>query len=114
LQQTVLTVPTWLEFRMDVCIVATNGNAQGGIIDVKVGGNLAGTWQRCAGTISPGTYRDQLVFRFKPTVVGNQPLDIEMGRPRYIWSTSTPLMPGERKATPTSNTLGLMAAINFY
>jgi hypothetical protein len=66
--------------------------AEGGTVTVKVGGNVAGTWQRFAGSISPGTYRDQLVFLFRPTVVGNQPLDIEMARTRYIWSTGTPLM----------------------
>jgi len=90
LTQTILAVPgTTYELFADIAISGPNGNAQAGIFEVKIGGVSVAKkdFGRYTGNSNP---RDRLCERFQLKKAGNVTFQVELSRPKYIWSKSTP------------------------
>ncbi len=90
LKQTVLAIPgVTYEVVMDVAITGTRSNVQAGIFEIKFGGKSVA--KRDFGRFTGGTTpRDRLCARFTLTKGGPSTFQVEISRPRFIFSTSTP------------------------
>jgi len=82
----------YYEVNLDVAVTTPNANAQGGIIEVWIAGKKVAEWTRFVGSIKAGSYRDRLCGRFQYTgPAGKQTVEFHIARPRYIWSSRTPV-----------------------
>lgn len=91
LKQSIVIIPkVEYEFSADVMSVATGNNAQGPLVEVKIGGVSVFKWQRFVGGIKTGTYREMIAGRFSQAKAGKVDIEIEIQRPKYIYNTRTP------------------------
>lgn len=91
LTQSVLMIPTVeYEFSADVFTYASANNAQGPMIEVKIGGVSVYKWDRFLGGIKTGNYREKIAGRFSQAKAGKTDLTIEIQRPKYTANTGTP------------------------
>ncbi|GEM_PF-6651747 len=90
LKQTILAIPgVTYEVVMDVAISGKISNGQAGIFEIKFGGKSVA--KRDFGRFQGGTTsRDRLCARFTLTKGGPSTFQVEISRPRYIFSGSTP------------------------
>jgi hypothetical protein len=91
LKQSILIIPkVEYEFSADVLSIATRNNAQGGMVEVKIGGVSVFKWDRWLSGIKTGTYREKIAGRFSQLLAGKHDLTIEIQRPKYTAHTGTP------------------------
>ncbi len=90
LQQRIPAIPgVTYEVVMDVAITGSRSNAQAGIFEIKFGGKSVAKrdFGRFSGRV---VLRDRLCARFTLTKGGPTTFQVEISRPRYIYSSSTP------------------------
>ena len=91
LTQSIIAIPgVEYEFSADVFVFATANNAQGPMVEVKIGGVSVFKFQRWLGSIKTGSYREKIAGRFSQLKAGKYDLTIEIQRPKYTANTGTP------------------------
>jgi hypothetical protein len=90
LKQSIFAIPgVTYEVVMDVAITGFHSNLQAGIFEIKFGGKSVA--KRDFGRFVGGTTpRDRLCARFTLTKRGKSTFQVEISRPRFIFSSRTP------------------------